>query len=284
MSGFGPLVEASWLAQHLDDADLRVIDFRWYLNHETGEATSGCQAYEESHIPGAAFVDLEEVSGHTRGAGRHPLPEAEVFQREMRRAGVSHPSRVVVYDDEGGLAASRLWWTLRYFGHDAVAVLDGGLPTWSGPLRSGHESIPEGDFRAAAQPEMKVDFEEVRRLVGKVRLFDARRKARYLGEHEPIEPRAGHIPGAISAYWRDNLTTDGRFRRPEELLTRYAALDLQEDDEAVSYCASGVSACHNLLAMELAGFRGTRLYPGSWSDWSRRVEAPVAVGDESQTA
>ncbi len=283
MSRFGPLVEASWLAQHLDAPHLRIIDFRWHLNHDTGEATSGRQAYEESHIPGSAFVDLEEVSGHGRGAGRHPLPEADVFQREMRRAGVSRASRVVVYDDESGLAASRLWWLLRYFGHDAAAVLDGGLPAWPGPPRSGYEDIPEGDFTAVARPDMKVNFEEVRRLAGKAKLFDARRKTRYLGEYEPIEPRAGHIPGAVSAYWRDNLAADGRFRRPEELRARYEALGLQEGDEAVSYCASGISACHNVLAMELAGLRGTRLYPGSWSAWSRREEAPVTVGDESKT-
>jgi thiosulfate/3-mercaptopyruvate sulfurtransferase len=275
MSAFGPLVSGAWLAEHLGRPNLRVIDFRWYLDGRSGRA-----AYEAGHIPGSVFVDLEEVTGGS-GPGRHPLPEPGAFERAMRAAGVRRDSSVVVYDDQGGFVAGRLWWLLRYFGHDAAAVLDGGLQAWPGTLsRRPKAPQQEGDFVAApAREGMALDYAQVRSLGDAAVLIDARAPERYRGEVEPIDPRAGHIPGARSAPWQDNLGPDGRFRPPAELRRRFAELGVGTGSDAVVYCGSGVSACHDLLALEVAGLRGGRLYAGSWSDWSSRADAPVATGE-----
>lgn len=275
MEGFGPLVEVDWLAARLGEPGLRPVDFRWYLDGRSGRA-----AYEVGHIPGAVFVDLEAVTGRASDAGRHPLPERDRFERAMRVAGVDRGTRVVAYDDRGGFSAARLWFLLRYFGHEAAAVLDGGLEAWSGELAAGSETPPEGDF-VAGEPRagMKLDFEQVRaREPGSV-LIDARAPERYRGEVEPLDPRAGHIPGARSAPWQGNLGPDGRLRSPEALRARFAGLGIDGGAGVVAYCGSGVNACLNLLALEVAGLRGARLYAGSWSDWSRRPGAPVATGD-----
>lgn len=273
---FGPLATAAWLAEHHDDSDVRVIDLRWYLDGRSGQA-----AYDAGHVPSAVFVDLATISGHEPGRGRHPLPEPEAFQRAMRGAGVCHGSTVVVYDDSGGTVAARLWWMLRYFGHERVAVLDGGLQAWPGPLSTEAERPAPGDFVAAPpRAEMKLEYEDVRRLAEGTLLLDARVTERYRGETEPIDPKAGHIPGARSAPTRGNLTDDLRFRSPEELRRRYEDVGVRDGTSVVVYCGSGVSACHDLLALELAGVPDARLYPGSWSEWSSRPEAPVATGDE----
>lgn len=275
MSVFGPLVSADWLRRHVGDGDLRLIDFRWYL-----DGRSGVDAYRSGHIPGAVFVDLDgEVTGHgPDGAGRHPLPSGPAFERAMRQAGVDRGSQVVVYDDQSGFVAARLWWLLRYFGHEDVAVLDGGLRAWDGLLEE-HEVRPEaGDFVAAPpRLDMKMDFEAVRGLDGSRVLLDARAGERFRGEVEPIDPKPGHIPGARSAPWSGNLDPEGRFRAPEELRSRFADRGVASGDDVVAYCGSGVSACHNLLALEIAGLPGATLYPGSWSDWSSR-DAPTATG------
>jgi thiosulfate/3-mercaptopyruvate sulfurtransferase len=276
---FGPLVSATWLAQHLEDPNLRVIDFRWRYDHETGQGESDRSEYEAGHIPGAAFLDLEyDVTGHQPGQGRHPLPTAPVFEQAMRAAGVSADSRVVVYDDAAGFSAARLWWLLRYFGHDVVAVLDGGLQTWPGPLSRSYEPIARGRFIADPQPNMKLDYGGVRERPGNALLLDARRFERYLGRSEPVEVRAGHIPGARSAHWRGNLASDGLFKSADDLRRRFAEIGVGDGRTVIAYCGSGVSACHDLLALELAGLPGGRLYPGSWSDWSAREDAPIAVG------
>jgi len=268
-------VESGWLSQHLRDKDLRVIDFRWYLDGRSGRA-----AYDSGHIPGAVFVDLDaHVTGHDSGAGRHPLPGRSQFQQSMRCAGVRPESRVVVYDDLGGFSAARLWWLLRYFGHPAVALLDGGLQAWGGELSTKPETAVEGDFVAAAeQLQMKLDYAEVRSLGARLVLLDARAPERFRGEIEPIDPRAGHIPGARSRPWPANLDQHRRFLSPEALRQGFEELGVRSGPEAVAYCGSGVSACHNVLALEIAGLRGARLYPGSWSDWSTRPEAPAATG------
>lgn len=268
---FGPLVDAAWLHEHAGDAGVRVIDFRWYLLDRKGR-----EEYGRGHVPGAVFVDLEDVTG-SEGGGRHPLPTAAQFEAAMRRAGVDHDTKVAVYDDVGGSVAARLWFLLEWFGHEAQGVLDGGLQAWGGPLESRAPSVPEGDFRARhPDRSLILDFQDVVKLTG-VPLLDARAKERYRGEKEPIDPKAGHIPGALSAPYSENLAPDGRFRSEGELRARYASLGAEHG--AVVYCGSGVNACHDLLAMRVAGLRDVRLYAGSWSDWSSR-DLPVATGAE----
>jgi thiosulfate/3-mercaptopyruvate sulfurtransferase len=278
---FGPIVSPEWLREHIADPDLRIVDFRWYLSGRQGR-----DAYLAAHIPGAVFVDLDAITGD--GHGRHPLPTKSQFEQEMRRAGISSGTRVVVYDDAGGSIAARLWFLLRWFGHDAQAVLDSGLQGWGEPLEAKVPIVTPGDFKAHAPDRSRVlDFDKVRRLVsGSPRgararpvVLDARVGERYRGEREPIDPKAGHIPGAVSAPWTDNLDADARFKSPHDLRRQFAELGIVESHGAVVYCGSGVNACHNILAMELAGFGNTRLYAGSWSDWSHR-DAPVATGDE----
>jgi thiosulfate/3-mercaptopyruvate sulfurtransferase len=273
---FGPLVDAAWLQSHLADPDVRVVDVRWYLDGRSGRA-----AYEAGHVPGAVFLDLAAVSGHEPGRGRHPLPDRAGFERAMREAGVGAGCAVIAYDDAGGAVAARLWWTLRYFGHERAAVLDGGIQAWPAPVSTVAEAPAPGDFAAVApRTELEVDYEEVRALPAGALLLDARAGERYRGEIEPVDARAGHIPGARSAPASGNLGEDGRFRTPDELRRRYEALGVRDGADVVAYCGSGVSACHDLLALELAGLPGARLYPGSWSEWSSRPGSPVATGDE----
>ena len=276
---FGPLVDAGWLLQHGGGADVRVIDLRWYLDGRSGRA-----AYAAGHVPGAVFVDLDgPITGHGPGGGRHPLPAPEAFEAAMRAAGVHRDSRVVVYDDQGGVTAARLWWLLRYFGHEGVAVLDGGLQAWPGPISTEPASPDPGDFTASPpRLAMQVDYDAVRDLPDGVVLLDARAPERYRGEAEPIDPKAGHIPGARSAWGRANLDDRLRFLPPAELRNRFRALGVGDSTDAVAYCGSGVSACQVLLAMEVAGIHGARLYPGSWSDWCSRPEAPVATDADPQ--
>ncbi|HET9783150.1 MAG TPA: sulfurtransferase [Candidatus Dormibacteraeota bacterium] len=269
---FGPLVDADWVRDHLRDSDVRVIDFRWYLAHRNGR-----DEYTRGHIPGAVFVDLEAVTGR-EGGGRHPLPTAEQFEVEMRNAGVGAETRVVVYDDATAApTASRLWFLLRLFGHRAQAVLDGGLQAWGQPLETATPQVRGGDFRAT-QPDMSrvLDCEAVS-AIRDVPVIDARLGERYRGEKEPIDPKAGHVPGAINLPYTENVTADGRFKSPDELRRQYERLGAGRG--AVFYCGSGVNATQQLLAMEIAGLPNARLYAGSWSDWSNR-DLPVATGEQ----
>ena len=268
---FGPLVDGAWLHDHITDPDVRVIDFRWYLDGRNGR-----DEYMRGHIPGAVFVDLEDVTGQ-EGAGRHPLPSGAQFAHAMWQAGIDRGTRVVVYDDTGGSTAARLWFLLGWFGHGAQAVLDGGLGAWTGPLVTDVPVVERGDFRSSAPDRSRIlDFEEVRSLRG-LPVIDARAGERYRGENEPIDPKAGHIPGARSGPFTDNLASDRRFKSPAELRRQYETLGAENG--AVFYCGSGINATHHLLAMEIAGLPNARLYAGSWSDWSNR-DAPVAIGPE----
>ena len=200
---FGPLVDAEWLRRHSAYPDVRVIDFRWYLQGRDGRVE-----YLKGHVPGAVFVDLEDVTAK-QGAGRHPLPTPAQFEREMRAAGVGPTSRVVVYDDTGGSVAARLWFLLGYFGHEAQAILDGGLQAWGGGLETDVPRVEAGAFRAGLPNSSRiVDFDAVRALRG-VPVIDARAGERYRGEIEPVDPKAGHIPGALSSPFTDNLAADG---------------------------------------------------------------------------
>ncbi len=267
---FGPVVSPEWLEKHLHDHDLRIIDFRWTL-----AGGNGRDKYLAGHIPGAVFVALDGVTG--QGPGRHPLPTRDQFEAAMREAGVDDGTHVVVYDDVGASVSSRLWFLLRWFGHRDQAVLDGGFKAWSGPVETDVFPPIKGEFTARAPDRSQVvDFETVRQLRG-VPVLDARLGERYRGETEPVDPKPGHIPGALNAPYPDNLDEEGRFLPTGKLRERYQTLGVKKGQGAVVYCGSGVNATHDLLAMLLAGIDDVRLYEGSWSDWSRR-DAPIATG------
>jgi thiosulfate/3-mercaptopyruvate sulfurtransferase len=252
-----------------------VLDVRWQLGGPPGR-----DEYLAGHIPGAVFVDLDaELAGPRGSAGRHPLPDAEAFERAMRAAGVSGTRAVVVYDS---MAAARAWWTLRYFGHPEVAVLDGGLAAWDGPLETGETPAPAGDFVAQPGAMPLLDADAAADVARSGVLFDARAPERYRGEVEPIDPVAGHIPGAVNAPASENLAPDGRFKSPEELREQFARARVQPGAALGAYCGSGVSAATDVLALELAGFPGAALYVGSWSEWSHNPQRPVARGETAQ--
>jgi thiosulfate/3-mercaptopyruvate sulfurtransferase len=264
-------VDVDWLRSHLGEPGLTVVDCRFALT----DPQAGERGWLAGHIPGAAFLDVDrDLSGELRGGGadggRHPLPAAAAFEAAARRAGIGSHSRVVAYDEAGEGGAARLWWLLRHFGHGRAAVLDGGLRAWrapAGPLRAGPERPPPGDFVARPRSGDTVGTEEVRAGAGP--LLDARAPERFRGESEPMDPVAGHIPGARNVPFAE-LAPEGRFAPAAELRRQLGA------EPFVAYCGSGVTAATLLLAAELAGVEG-RLYPGSWSEWSRRG-LPAASG------
>jgi len=266
-----------------------VLDVRWRLG-----GPPGIDSYLAGHLPGACFVDLDsELSGPAGSGGRHPLPDTATFEAAMRRAGLSAGQLAVSYDDEDGTIAARLWWMLKYYGHRRAAVLDGGYRGWTAaglPVTTDVSRPPPGDFAATAVGEMPVlTPDEAQRLARSGFLLDARAGERYRGEIEPIDRIGGHIPGAISAPTRQNVGEDGRFRAPSALAARFAALGLPTSpDQATgadgrpvvgAYCGSGVTAAHQVLALELAGLPAA-LYVGSWSEWSYDHSRPVATGSE----
>lgn len=272
-----PIVEAGRLAAELGAPDLVVVDMRWYL----GRPGEGYANYLAGHLPGAVFCDVDgPINGV--GPGRHPLPGREQFQTALRALGVNRGDRVVAYDDTGGSIAARMWFLLRYFGHpaDRAAVLDGGLQAWPGELETGEVTRSVGDF-VAAEPrrDWVLSFDDMRSLPAGRVLLDARAHERYTGAVEPTGVRAGHIPGARSAPWAENLDAAGRFKPAAELRRQFAELGA-DGENVVVYCGSGVTSCHDLLALELAGLSGGRLYAGSWSEWAIRPDAEVATGEQ----
>jgi thiosulfate/3-mercaptopyruvate sulfurtransferase len=274
---FEPLVSAAWLAEHLRHRPLRIADCRWYLDRPA----AGRAAYEEGHVPGAVYVSLDDHLSAISGPGRHPLPAAPAFAGTLGSLGIDNRAVVVAYDDAGGAIASRLWWMLRWVGHERVAVLDGGIAAWqaAGHPLTGEATVPDPVTYTAAGPAMPtVDRIAVTDRPEELVLIDAREPARYRGEIEPIDPVAGHIPGAVSVPYAGNLDAEERFLAPGALRERYAAVGAHGAAAAV-YCGSGVTACHDILAMEVAGLPTAALYPGSWSDWST-AGGPAAVGPE----
>lgn len=273
----GAVVSTDWLAGHLGDDGVRIVDTRWYLD----PSRRGRDAYASGHIPGAVYLEIERdlsAPGGRRGgpAGRHPWPPPDQVERVMSAAGIGPDTFVVAYDDQSGSVAARLWFVLRAHGHDAAAVLDGGLPKWIAegrPLDTAVPSVPPRRFVARPRPELLASKEELRVPSPGRLVIDARAPERYRGETEPIDPRAGHIPGAVNAPYTGNLTSDAVFRPPGELRARFAALGADRT-EPIVYCGSGVTACHDLLALHLAGLPG-RLYPGSWSEWSSNPDLPI---------
>ena len=258
----------------------RVFDCR----HDLKNTEYGRQAYARGHIPGALFLHLDEdLSGVKDGSnGRHPLPEVAAFARRMAQCGVDATTQVVAYDNEGGIFASRLWWMLRWLGHERVAVLDGGLAGWKRSRRPLEERVPAVEAREfIARPQaMTVDTGRVLADLESARMLilDARSPERFRGENETLDPVGGHIHGAMNRFYFDNLDDDGCFFKPvDELRAEFVALlGDRPASEVVQQCGSGVTACHNLLAMELAGLSGSKLYPGSWSEWCADTSRPVA--------
>lgn len=288
---YNTLISPVELLEHLDDPRWVIVDCRYSLN----DPDTGRKAYLENHIPGAVYTDLEEdLSGPISPGrtGRHPLPSPEDFVRTMSRFGVGPGIQVVAYDDASGAFAARLWWMLQWMGHDMVAVLDGGWKHWEEnefPVESGPRTPIERSFAPQTRPELLVDASNVDRIREDPswRLLDARNTERYLGLVEPIDPVAGHIPGALSAPYIENLDTTGRFKSPEALREHFAALlgDVPHE-RTVVYCGSGVTAAHHTLAMAHAGIGIPRLYAGSWSEWIIDPARPVATGpgEEKGTA
>ena len=264
------VVDIEWLETH--QAEVIVADVRWYL-----DGRSGLEAYSAGHIPGAVFIDLDTDLAGPAGAttGRHPLPEPEAFAAAMGDRGIGDAATVVAYDDAGGTIAARLVWMLRVLGRGA-ALLDGGLQAWKGDLEHGAPAPAPERFTAQPWPSDRLagidDATDRHQLV-----VDARDPARYRGEQEPIDPRAGHIPGAVNLPCRDQLSADGRFLPVEQLRARFEDAGVKGDG-VISYCGSGVTACHNLLAMEYAGVGRGRLYPGSWSQYSSYPDRPAETG------
>lgn len=280
------IIPASDLASDLTGANPPVLlDVRWQLTvaKSTGEPPyDGRSAYEEGHLPGAVFVDLDrELASAPGEGGRHPLPDLADFGAAMRRAGVSTGTPVVVYDGGQGWAAARAWWLLRWTGHPDVRVLDGGLPAWEGPLEKTVPTPAEGDFVPEPGAVGLLDADAAAALARSGVLLDARAGERYRGEVEPIDPVAGHIPGAVSAPTTENVGADGCFLPAEELRARFKGLGVTEAARVGVYCGSGVSAAHEVLALAVAGIPA-ELYVGSWSQWSSDPDRPVAVGPDPQ--
>jgi len=278
------LISAADLAAHIDDPDWVVVDCR----HDLLDLTFGHAAYAGGHLPGAVFADMEtELSGPKRGEdgvfrGRHPLPEKEALAETLRSWGVNAGTQVVAYDAHGGMYAARLWWLLRWLGHEAAAVLDGGLPAWQAlgqPVTTEAVAKTRGSVEVGAPFVPTVTVAEVLENIESAQrtVVDARAADRFRGENETIDPVGGHIPGARNRFFKDNLQGDGRFKAAEQLREEFGAL-IGAPADAIMQCGSGVTACHNLLALEVAGLRGAALYPGSWSEWSADPSRPVATG------
>ncbi len=278
------LISTADLAAHLENPNWVVIDCRFRLD----DAAAGRQAYLAAHIPGAQYAHLnEDLSGPSvpGKTGRHPLPAVAAFAQTVSAWGIDEQTQVVVYDDASGMMAGRLWWMLRWLGHGNAAVLDGDFRAWQqeGRLtRSGAESREPRTFTPRPRTDLQASVDEVAATVtsGQYKLFDARAESRYRGEPNPMDPVAGHIPGAKSAFYAHNLGADGKFLSPEALRARYdKLLDGADPSECIFYCGSGVSVHHDLLALELAGLGGARVYIGSWSEWINDPSRPVATGE-----
>lgn len=282
---FDTLIDPRTLAEHADHPRWVIVDCRFDLQDPEG----GERSYLEAHIPGARYAHLDrDLSGAKTGRnGRHPLPTIDEMRERFGALGIGAASQVVAYDADTGMYAARLWWMLRFMGHDAVAVLDGGFARWMreiGRSRGGRESWPPSEFVARPRPWWRVTADEVRQRLDDPQqvLIDARAEPRFRGDDEPLDRVAGHIPGARSFFFQRNLADGKTFRDAAELAAEWRGrLGGHSPSDVVMYCGSGVTACHNLLAMAIAGLPRARLYAGSWSEWSSDPDRPVATGPEN---
>jgi thiosulfate/3-mercaptopyruvate sulfurtransferase len=262
----------------------RFVDCRW----ELGKPDRGRELYLAGHIPGASFLDVERdlSAPPARPGGRHPLPSPEDFARAAGTAGIGPGVLVVAYDQGRTGGAARLWWLLRHLGHDEVAVLDGGIAVWLGRLRSGEEEIATAEFTPRPRTDDTIEAEELHARLGEdgLLVLDARVPERFRGEVEPIDRVPGHIPGAINHFFQSNLDEHGTFRSAEDLRDRFRrSIGDAGVEHVVCYCGSGVTACHNLLALEHAGMTGAKLYPGSWSEWSSNPARPIERNEAGES-
>lgn len=274
-----PLISAAELHRALEDArPPTLLDVRWTLG-----GPPGIDDYRRGHIPGAVFVDLDtELSAPPGPRGRHPLPDADAFTADMRAAGVSGGRDVVVYDQSNSMSAARAWWVLRYFGHPRVSVLDGGIDAWSAAgyaLQTATLDPDPGDFVASPGGLPLLDADGAAALARAGVLLDARAPERFAGDEEPVDPVGGHIPHARNRPSAENVGADGRFLERGALRDAFAAAGVSGAVQVGAYCGSGVSAAHEVLALELAGYEAA-LYPGSWSEWVTDPKRPVARGPE----
>ncbi len=276
------LVTTQELAGRLSDASIVICDCR----HDLMDLEKGRRAYADAHITGAHFLHLDEdLSGKKTGKnGRHPLPDADAFAEKMGSIGIDRDKQVIAYDDAGGPYAARLWWLLRWLGHDLAAILDGGINKWLGEGRAVDRGLPSTrptTFVARQNDGMTVDANFVMANLQQPKsiVVDARTPERYRGETEPIDPVAGHIPGALNRVFKNNLKTAGTFKTAAALKQEFTDLFRgKTPSQVINQCGSGVTACHNLFAMELAGLSGSKLYPGSWSEWCADPARPTAKG------
>jgi thiosulfate/3-mercaptopyruvate sulfurtransferase len=280
------LVGPEELSRHLDDPNWVVFDTR----HDLMDPEKGPRLYAQGHIPGAYFlhVDHDLSAPKTGKNGRHPMADIAEFAKKIDERGVTPDTQVVVYDDIGGNFAVRLWWMLRWLGHEKAALLDGGYPLWIKEGRAVSREVPaprKGSFVPRPHLGWTVDvhFVEKHHADPSIRLLDARAAERFQGLKEPIDPVAGHIPGAINRFWQANLNPDGRFKAPKQLRAEFEQLLGPDTERTVHMCGSGVTACHNAFAMELAGLPPGRLYPGSWSEWVSDPARPVATQSSPTT-
>jgi thiosulfate/3-mercaptopyruvate sulfurtransferase len=280
---FKTLIDPEMVASHMADDTWVAIDCRFDL----ADPSKGEQLYIESHIPGARYAHLDrDLSGEKTGKnGRHPLPTPDQMRERFGRLGIDSTKQVVVYDADSGMHASRLWWMLRFMGHDAVALLDGGFARWireGRDVRGGAERWSKATFTGVPRTDWLTDAAAVLERLDDPEhaLVDARAETRFRGENETLDPVAGHIPGAKNFFFQRNLHDDKTFKPASELRAEWQALlGPRPPEQVVMYCGSGVTACHNLLALEHAGLSGARLYPGSWSEWSADNSRPIATGD-----
>jgi thiosulfate/3-mercaptopyruvate sulfurtransferase len=276
---FTTLVSPAEIAAHLDDPAWIVFDCR----HDLADTEAGRRAYSKSHISGALFVHLDEdLSGPKTGTnGRHPLPDPQKFCQRLAALGMRNGMQAVAYDGSGGFFAARLWWMLRWVGHTQAAVLDGGWDAWlasGAPVNAQLPAPRAGDFSGTVR-DIAVDTRFILGTLDDAKhlIIDARSADRFRGENETLDPVGGHIPGALNRFFKNNLAADGHFKPAAELREEFAQLlGSARPDQVVHQCGSGVTACHNLLAMEVAGLPGSRLYPGSWSEWCSDPRRPVA--------
>jgi len=273
------LISTDVLASYLDDSSWFIADCRYNLKDEQW----GPAQYLASHIPGAVFVNLAHdlAAPRTGSNGRHPLPSPDAMAATFSRLGIGDRIQVIVYDQDAGPFASRLWWMLRYLGHDAVAVLDGGFAKWARegrPVHSGEEKRTAAAFTPVVRPEMRLTVDDVMAHLGdpSILLVDARSPERFEGQPDPLDNVSGHIPGARNRFYRHNISQEGTMRPAGELKADFERMiGDRSPSEAVMYCGSGVTACHNLLAMEHAGLQGAKLFAGSWSEWEADPKRPV---------